>query len=102
MTDPFSSADEAKALLDRLGVDATSGTLESSSPIDGGAIGRVEVADAAAVGDAVGRAHRAFLDWRTLPAPRRGELVRLFGEELRREKRSLGLLVSLEAGKIIQ
>ena len=46
-------------------------------------------------------AHEAFLEWRKLPAPRRGELVRLLGEELRREKTALGRLVTIETGKII-
>ena len=49
---------------------------------------------------AVGRAHAAFLDWRHVPAPKRGELVRLFGEELRKSKAELGRLVTIEAGKI--
>ncbi|MET1110089.1 MAG: aldehyde dehydrogenase family protein, partial [Allosphingosinicella sp.] len=56
----------------------------------------------AEVASAVGRAHAAFLAWRQVPAPRRGELVRLFGEVLREEKEALGRLVSLEAGKILQ
>jgi aldehyde dehydrogenase (NAD+) len=97
----FSSAAEASRLFDRLGIDPSGGDLVSSSPIDGGEIGRVASADVAAVGEAVGRAHAAFLAWRTIPAPRRGELIRLFGETLREEKEALGRLVSLEAGKIL-
>lgn len=50
----------------------------------------------------VERAEQAFRAWRQVPAPRRGELVRLFGEELRRHKAELGELVSWEAGKITQ
>ena len=46
-------------------------------------------------------AHEAFLAWRTVPAPRRGELVRLLGEELRAAKDDLGLLVTIEAGKTL-
>ncbi|HEY3937965.1 MAG TPA: aldehyde dehydrogenase family protein, partial [Bryobacteraceae bacterium] len=46
-------------------------------------------------------AHDAFLEWRAVPAPKRGELVRLFGEELRAAKTALGMLVTLEAGKIV-
>jgi aldehyde dehydrogenase (NAD+) len=46
-------------------------------------------------------AHAAFLEWRAVPAPKRGELVRLFGEELRAHKAALGELVTLETGKII-
>jgi aldehyde dehydrogenase (NAD+) len=49
---------------------------------------------------AVERAHAAFTSWRNVPAPRRGELVRLFGEELRAHKSRLAALVTLEAGKI--
>src|SRR5699024_9592377 len=52
------------------------------------------------VDDMVERANQAFLTWRSVPAPRRGELVRLLGEELRAHKAELGRLVSLEAGKI--
>ncbi len=84
------------------GVDASAGDLESVSPVDGAVIGRVVTAGPAAVAEAVGRARDAFLAWRSVPAPRRGELVRLFGEVLREEKDALGRLVSLEAGKILQ
>ena len=56
----------------------------------------------AAVAAKVERAEQAFRAWRQVPAPRRGELVRLFGEELRRHKAELGELVSWEAGKITQ
>ncbi|MGQ0589930.1 MAG: L-piperidine-6-carboxylate dehydrogenase [Sphingosinicella sp.] len=75
--------------------------LVSYSPIDGAELGRVPVSDAAAVADAVGRAHQAFLGWRLVPPPRRGELVRLLGEVLREEKEPLGRLVSRECGKIL-
>jgi len=75
--------------------------LRSVSPIDGSLVGEVEAADAAAVAGAVGRAHEAFLAWRLVPPPRRGELVRLLGEVLREEKESLGRLVSRECGKIL-
>ncbi len=76
--------------------------LQSFSPIDGASLGTVPAADAALVSAAVGRAHDAFLAWRQVPPPRRGELVRLFGEVLREEKAALGRLVSLESGKILQ
>jgi aldehyde dehydrogenase (NAD+) len=75
--------------------------LQSFSPIDGAPIGAVETADAQAVAAAVGRAHEAFLAWRLVPPPRRGELVRRFGDILRAEKQSLGRLVSRECGKIL-
>jgi aldehyde dehydrogenase (NAD+) len=76
--------------------------LESHSPVDGALLGRVEAASPADVAAAVGRAHEAFLAWRAVPPPRRGELVRLFGEVLREEKDRLGRLVSRESGKILQ
>ncbi len=70
------------------------------SPIDGAEIARIAEASAKDVTAAVGRAHAAFLEWRNVPAPKRGELVRLFGEELRSAKAALGRLVSIEAGKV--
>ena len=94
-------ADEARDLLAQLGV-ASSGSLVSHSPIDGQPIGSVEEATADEVSAACERAHSAFLAWRTIPAPRRGELVRLIGEELRAAKEPLARLVTLEAGKIVQ
>jgi aldehyde dehydrogenase (NAD+) len=98
----FHSPDEAAGLLDRLGVRALAGDLVSCSPIDGRAIGSVPSAGADQVGAAVDRAHAAFHAWRSVPPPRRGELVRRLGEALREEKDALGRLVSLEAGKILQ
>ena len=98
----FNSSDEARALFEALRVALPTGDLVSRSPIDSRAIGGVVTALAADVAAAVGRAHTAFLAWREVPPPRRGELVRLFGEVLREEKDSLGRLVSLEAGKIRQ
>jgi aldehyde dehydrogenase (NAD+) len=98
----FSSSNEARTLLERLRVPAQGGDLLSHSPIDGREIGSVASASAADVAAAVERAHAAFLAWRTVPPPRRGELVRLFGEVLREEKEALGRLVSLECGKILQ
>ncbi len=94
----------AAGLLDRLGVDTGSlqGDLVVRTPITGEEIGRVARTDAAAADAAVARAHDAFAVWRDVPAPRRGELVRLLGDELRREKDALGALVTLEVGKITQ
>ncbi|HET7702547.1 MAG TPA: aldehyde dehydrogenase family protein, partial [Candidatus Limnocylindrales bacterium] len=95
----------AADLLDRLGVDrarVTTGDLVVRTPITGEELGRVQRADSAAADAAVARAVSAFETWRDVPAPRRGELVRLLGEELRREKETLGALVTLEVGKISQ
>jgi aldehyde dehydrogenase (NAD+) len=96
-----STADEARQLLAELGV-ASDGSLQSRSPIDGQVIGSVLEASAADVAAACEKAQQAFLAWRTVPAPRRGELVRLIGEELRGAKEPLARLVTLEAGKIVQ
>jgi aldehyde dehydrogenase (NAD+) len=95
----MSPADETKAILEQLGVDGAAGNLVSCSPIDGQPIGRVAIGNPAAASE---RAARAFLEWRSVPAPRRGELVRLLGEELRAAKEPLARLVTLESGKIVQ
>ncbi len=92
---------DARQILTALGVES-GGTLESRSPIDGESIGSVAEANTAGVSVACERAQEAFLKWRTVPAPRRGELVRLIGEELRAAKEPLARLVTLEAGKIVQ
>jgi aldehyde dehydrogenase (NAD+) len=98
----FDSAPETRDVFARLRVPLPQGNLVSRSPIDGTEIGAVASASREEVAAVVERAHAAFLAWRTVPPPRRGELVRLFGEVLRAEKEALGRLVSLEAGKILQ
>ena len=97
-------ADTAAHLLKKLGVDKkafSTGTLKVHSPIDGSFIGKVEVDTPKMLETKISRAHKAFLEWRTVPAPRRGELIRLFGEELRTAKEDLGKLVTIECGKIL-
>ena len=97
----MTAAIEAKAILDRLGVgaEAWGGALQTRSPIDGSSAGAVaESSDVEAV---VTRSAAAFHAWKRVPAPRRGELVRLLGEELRASKIDLARLVTLEAGKIV-
>lgn len=94
----MSPADEAANILDLAGIDSA-GRLASFSPIDGSAIGRVTVGDPDRAAE---RAARAFLEWRRVPPPRRGELVRVLGEYLREAKPVLAKLVTLESGKIIQ
>ena len=92
-------------LLSRLGVNAqtaTTGNRVINSPIDGSRIGAVTLEPASAVAAKVAAAQQAFESWRSVPAPRRGELVRLFGEVLRTHKADLAELVSWEAGKITQ
>src|ERR1700739_4908357 len=88
-------------LLASLGVN-TSGDHAARSPIDGAEIGRVAYDDATSVERKIASSVEAFKAWRDVPAPKRGELVRLFGEELRASKDALGRLVTLEAGKILQ
>jgi aldehyde dehydrogenase (NAD+) len=74
--------------------------LVARSPIDGAETASLEVHSKAGVEAMCAAADRAFLEWRDWPAPRRGELVRLFGEELRAAREPLGRLVTIEAGKI--
>jgi aldehyde dehydrogenase (NAD+) len=97
----MTAANEAKAILARLGVGEAvwDGTLATRSPIDGSSAGSVvETTDTDGV---IARSAEAFRAWRRVPAPRRGELVRLLGEELRAAKTDLSMLVTLEAGKIV-
>ena len=99
-----SLAVETHALLEALGVDRaqyTDGTLIVTSPITGEEIGRVIEHETEEAEAAIGRADSAFREWRLVPAPKRGELVRLLGEELRIHKVALGRLVTIEAGKIV-
>ncbi|WP_414691672.1 aldehyde dehydrogenase family protein [Noviherbaspirillum sp.] len=76
--------------------------LACISPIDGESLASLRVDSPEQVQEKVGAAHAAFLQWRMVPAPRRGELVRLFGDELRSNKEILGKLVTIETGKILQ
>jgi aldehyde dehydrogenase (NAD+) len=97
-------AEAAARLLEALGVKRArfaAGAREVRSPITGEVIGRLKDDNPRDVGRTVERAQKAFLAWRKLPPPRRGELVRLLGEELRAAKPALGALVTLEAGKIV-
>ena len=96
-------AKETADLLAQLGVakDALSGgDLAVRTPVTGEAIASLRQVTPADAGKAIEAAHAAFLQWRLVPAPRRGELVRLLGEELRAHKADLGRLVSIEVGKI--
>ena len=96
----MTAADEAKAILERLGAGATwADGLPTRSSIDG-SVGP-SVAMTPDVGAVVARSAEAFHAWKRVPAPRRGELVRLLGEELRASKDDLARLVTLEAGKIV-
>ena len=95
----------AKNLLAQLGVDlhAYAGDgLVAASPIDGATLATLRCDTPATVAQKIGGAQRAFSKWRNIPAPRRGELVRLLGEQLRANKDALGRLVTIESGKILQ
>jgi aldehyde dehydrogenase (NAD+) len=97
-------AADAERLLTALGVSRasyTEGTLAVHTPITGKSIGRIKETSAGEAATVIDKAHTAFHAWRLVPAPKRGELVRLFGEELRANKEALGRLVSIEAGKIV-
>ncbi|MGO4353626.1 aldehyde dehydrogenase family protein [Rhizobium sp. RAF36] len=98
-----SVAEEAVTILDRLGVAKsayTGGDMDAFSPVTGERTGQLKTVSPAKAVEAIDRAHVAFQKWRLVPAPKRGELVRLLGEELRAAKADLGRLVSIEAGKI--
>jgi aldehyde dehydrogenase (NAD+) len=95
---------ETHELLASLGVPEDAfkgGDAAVRSPITGEVIAQIEWNDTASAGEVIGRAEKAFLEWREVPAPRRGEFVRMLGDELRSVKQQLGRLVTLEAGKII-
>lgn len=76
--------------------------LLSYSPVDNKLIGKVQATDDVALEKVVKQAHAAFLEWRLVPAPKRGEVVRQIGEALRKYKDPLGKLVSYEMGKSYQ
>jgi aldehyde dehydrogenase (NAD+) len=90
----------AEEILVANGLAGVTGDLPVHSPIDGAVIAHVPVTPLAEMGAVIARSQAAFKAWRNVPAPRRGELVRLLGEELRAAKDDLGALVTLEAGKI--
>lgn len=94
-----------EALLEKLNIhhhlDAD-GDLIVYTPVDGSVIGRLKTHTQEQVALSIASAQLAFQQWRQVPAPRRGELVRLFAEELRAYKAELGQLISWECGKILQ
>ncbi|HWP09491.1 MAG TPA: aldehyde dehydrogenase family protein [Polyangiaceae bacterium] len=108
------SAEQAANALERLGVPREAGgfalggrfeagsgpTLVVKSPIDGAPLRELASAAASQVEAAITASRRAFETWRSVPAPRRGELVRRLAQELRAERDTLAALVTLEVGKI--
>jgi aldehyde dehydrogenase (NAD+) len=76
--------------------------IDSVSPVDGEFIGKVSITSKADYEKVILTAQKAFLIWREIPAPQRGEIVRQYGDELRKVKDALGRLVSYEMGKSLQ
>jgi aldehyde dehydrogenase (NAD+) len=101
---PTSLSRDVAAFFAELGLPAeslTQGSTEIRSPINGEIIAHVRFADAAEAEAAIGRSAEAFRQWRVVPAPVRGELIRQLGNELRAAKEGLGRLVTIETGKIL-
>lgn len=103
----MSHANDVLSLFKALGLSAelnsqAASAITVATPIDGSQLARVAVQGPAEVDAALNAAHQRFLEWRNVPAPKRGELVRAFGETVRRHKAELGQLISLETGKILQ
>lgn len=81
---------------------STTGMLDAYSPVDGKKIGVVQITTNEVYEDVIGIAENAFKIWRTVPAPKRGEIVRQMGDAFRKHKEDLGRLVSWEMGKSLQ
>jgi aldehyde dehydrogenase (NAD+) len=104
MTTTMTIKHEVETILADLGVPATAysnGNLTVRTPITGEIIANVPIITASAAKEAIAQASAAFLEWRTVPAPKRGELIRLLSEELRAELSNLGRLVTIESGKLL-
>lgn len=93
----------ASALLEHFGITAATrgGELRVVSPIDGAEIAQVHMHTAHDTRRAISRAQDAFLVWRNVPGPKRGELIRQLADQVRAEKETLGRLLSIETGKIL-
>lgn len=83
-------------------IESSGSTILSISPVDGAEIASVQLCDEQAYEKVIVEAEEAFKNWRNLPAPQRGEIVRQLGNELREYKQELGSLVSYEMGKSLQ
>ena len=79
-----------------------SARIQKYTPIDGSLLADVSLSTASDVEQVLGLAHQSFLVWRSVPAPKRGEIIRQIGQKLREKKSDLGYLVTLETGKILQ
>ena len=112
-TADLSTSNSAAAVLKKLGVEAVAAgvfdgewrgsgkMLESFSPNDGRLLAKIRTATPEEYEAAAARASAAFQKWQTVPAPKRGEIIRQLGNALRDAKKDLGMLVTLEAGKIV-
>lgn len=97
------NAEKIQAVLSQLGVrDDRSGDLKVISPITGELMASVKMTSTQEVDNCLDQSKAAFHAWRDIPAPHRGELIRLFGNILRDNKAALGELVTMENGKILQ
>ncbi|HUR65292.1 MAG TPA: aldehyde dehydrogenase family protein [Chitinophagaceae bacterium] len=83
-------------------IDAKGEAIDSFSPVDGKKIASVTAATKESYEAVIQKAEEAFKEWRLVPAPKRGEIVRQIGDALRKQKESLGKLVSYEMGKSLQ
>jgi aldehyde dehydrogenase (NAD+) len=92
-------------ILSNLGLDESTvqgGQLSVQTPTDGSVLGNLKTCSAQEVEATIVRAQVAFDQWKVVPAPKRGELIRVLGNKLRQHKETLGALVTLESGKIYQ
>lgn len=83
-------------------IESKAAVIESYSPVDGSLIAAVQSCDQEAYENVISKAQEAFLVWRNMPAPKRGEIIRQMGDALRQHKTALGKLVSYEMGKSLQ
>ena len=105
LTSTDTTKQRTSVCLAALGIDLASledGDIALFSPVDGAILGQIARHTTDDVEEILSNSERAYRQWRELPAPRRGELVRLLGEKLRAHKEVLGELVTLESGKIFQ
>ncbi len=98
---PRSRSDGGLAIIQAFLGDLPDGDLAVVSPIDGALLARLQIDGPAEIEAKIARSVAAFAAWRRVPAPRRGEFVRRFGEALRASKTELAQLVSLECGKVL-
>jgi len=89
------------SVLERLGIVSDDSGIPSLNPADGSELARVRLASAEDYERTVAQSIQVFERWRMFPAPKRGQIVREIGDELRRFKDDLGMLVTLETGKIL-